>query len=335
MAENPSAGTPSIAAGVDVEIHLDPESRRAALEDEVRAGLTASPRQLSPVWFYDETGSRLFDRITRLPEYYPTRAEQQILSDHAEEIVAIARADTLVELGSGTSEKTRTLLDAMAGSGRLDAFVPLDVSEEVLVEASTAIADEYGIDVGPIVGDFVAHLDVVPRVGERLIVFLGSTIGNLDHLARRRFLFDLEAAMERTDSFLLGTDLVKDTDRLVAAYDDAAGVTAAFNRNVLAVLNAELGGDFDPDAFDHVARWNADERWMEMHLRANRDHRVRLADLDLDLSFAEGDEIRTETSAKFELVDLHTEMEQMGFVVDKSWTDPAGDYLLTLAHPYC
>jgi L-histidine Nalpha-methyltransferase len=191
------------------------------------------------------------------------------------------------------------------------------------------------VAVRPIMGDFSAHLGCVPHDGSRLIAFLGSTIGNLDPVARRRFLFDLEASMERGDSFLLGTDLIKDTDRLVAAYDDSAGVTAAFNRNVLAVLNAELGGDFDLDAFDHVARWNAEDRWMEMHLRADRDRDVRLEELDLDLRFVAGEELRTETSAKFELLDLHAELNQMGFIVDKTWTDPAGDYAVTLSHPYC
>jgi len=318
-----------------VDVCIDPHERRQALEAEVRAGLSSTPKQLSPVWFYDEVGSRLFDDITRLPEYYPTRTEHQLLVDHAAEIIGIAGPDTLVELGSGTSDKTRTLLDAMVSAGRLDRFVPVDVSEEILREAAVRIGTDYGTDVHAVVGDFLSHLDRIPVEGRRLVAFLGSTIGNLDPDARRRFLFDLESSMGHQDSFLLGTDLVKDRERLVAAYDDAAGVTAAFNRNVLAVLNAELGADFDPSRFEHVALWDEHRSWIEMRLRSTRDHTVHVAQLDLDIEFAQGEELRTETSAKFRTHELHAEMTELGFLVDKSWTDPAGDYLLTLAHPYC
>ena len=224
-----------------VDVHLPPDHRRAAMAADAESGLTATPKTLPPVWFYDEQGSELFDEITRLPEYYPTRAERAILRTHAAEIVRMAGADVLVELGSGTSDKTRLLLDAMAGAGTLQRFVPFDVSEETLRHAAAEIMAAYEIPVHAIVGDFHRHLGTIPRAGRRLVAFLGSTIGNLDPAQRRRFLFDLDATLDYDDWLLLGTDLVKNRARLVAAYDDAAGVTAAFNRNVLGVLDRELG----------------------------------------------------------------------------------------------
>ncbi len=319
-----------------IEVHLGPDDRRVALERDVREGLTRRPKSLPPVWFYDERGSRLFDEITRLPEYYPTRAEREILVRHAAEIVRTAGVSTLVELGSGTSEKTRLLLDAMAEADLLGSFVPFDVSEEVLTAAAVAIGSAYGCRVHAVVGDFHRHLAAIPDADDgRLVAFLGSTIGNLDPAQRRRFLFDLDAAMTRDDRLLLGTDLVKDVDRLVAAYDDPSGVTAAFNRNVLAVLNAELRGDLRPDAFDHVAFWDDDNAWIEMRLRARQAHSARLAALDLDVDFAQGEELHTEISSKFRPEQVSAELHDAGFVVEGTWTDPDGDFLLTLARPYC
>jgi dimethylhistidine N-methyltransferase len=318
-----------------VDVHLVPEERRRALERDVREGLTATPKSLPPVWFYDERGSVLFDEITRLPEYYLTRAERSILTRHARDIVAAAGADTLVELGSGTSEKTRLLLDAMADDGRLRRFVPFDVSEEVLRSAAHDIAARYGVEVVAVVGDFHRHLDEIPRDGRRLVAFLGSTIGNLDRRARRRFFADLDAAMDHDDRLLLGTDLVKPRERLRAAYDDASGVTAAFNRNVLSVLDRELGADFDPDAFDHVAVWNERESWIEMRLRSRRDQVVTIGDLDLEVRFARGEDLLTEISAKFTPDGVRGELWDAGFVTEATWTDAAGDFQLSLCRPYC
>jgi L-histidine N-alpha-methyltransferase len=318
-----------------IDVHVAPDARRVAIEHDVRTGLTATPKSLPPVWFYDECGSRLFDEITRLPEYYLTRAERSILDAHADEIVAAAGSDTLVELGSGTSEKTRLILDAMQRRGSLRRVVPFDVSEEVLREAAVDINGAYGVDVHAVVGDFHRHLGQIPRDGRRLVAFIGSTIGNLRPAERRRFLGDLDAAMAFTDRLLLGTDLVKDPARLVAAYDDAAGVTAAFNRNVLDVLNAELDGDFDTGAFDHVAVWNSEERWIEMRLRARRTHTAHLRALALDVPFTAGEEILTEISAKFTPEGIATELWESGFVVEQTWLDDAGDFQLTLARPYC
>ena len=301
--------------------------------DDVVAGLAATPKVLSPVWFYDEVGSRLFDEITRLPEYYLTRAERSILVDRAGELVERAGADTLVELGSGTSEKTRLLLDAMAAAGSLRRFVPLDVSEEVLREAAADVAAAYGIEVHAVVGDFSRHLDALPREGRRMVAFLGSTIGNLVPSERTRFLAAVRASLQEGDSFLLGTDLVKDRARLVAAYDDAAGVTARFNRNVLCVLDAELAGDFDPEAFDHVARWVEEERWIEMRLRSRRDQVVTLAAVERTVRFARDEEVRTEVSAKFTPEQVEDELATAGLALDGRWTDPAGDFQVALARP--
>jgi len=319
------------AAGVRVDVHLSPETLAASLEADVRAGLTATPKELPPKWFYDDRGSELFDAITRLPEYYPTRAERAILTTHAPEIAAVTRPDTLVELGSGTSEKTRLLLDALRDVGTLTTFTPFDVSEATLRAAASAVAGEYGIVVHAVVGDFEAHLDELPPGGTRLVAFLGGTIGNLAPPARTRFLADLAAVLNPGDSVLLGTDLVKDTARLEAAYDDAAGVTAAFNRNVLTVINRALDGDFVPDRFEHVARWDPDEAWIEMRLRAREAHQVRLDAIDLTVGFAAGEDVRTEISAKFTAARVAGELDRAGFRVERFFTDPAGDFGVTLA----
>src|SRR5256885_9891783 len=270
------------------------------LRAEPRRGLTATPKQLPPKWFYDERGSALFDEITRLPEYYPTRCERAILTARAREIVERAECDTLVELGSGTSEKTRLLLDAMRDAGLLTRFVPFDVSKQTLHDTAAALEDEYpDVEIQPVVGDFMLDLHTIPRGGRRLVAFLGGTIGNLLPDARARFLRDVASMLGPDDHFLLGTDLVKDAARLEAAYDDARGVTAEFNKNVLHVMNRELDADFDVDAFEHVAVFDREREWIEMRLRSTRDQTVCVRVLDLDVQFAPGEEMRTEVSAKF------------------------------------
>jgi len=298
----------------------------------VRTGLAAHPKWLPPKWFYDDRGSELFDAITRLPEYYPTRTERAILLAHAGDVAERTRADTLVELGSGTSEKTRVLLDALAKEGLLARFVPFDVSEATLRSSADEIAREYaGIDVHAVVGDFERHLDTLPRGGRRVVAFLGSTIGNLEPDARRVFFGDLASTLAPGDALLLGTDLVKDPARLVAAYDDAQGVTAEFNRNVLRVVNRELGANFDPEAYAHVARWNTDAEWIEMRLRADIAQRVRIERIDLDVEFAAGEEMRTEVSTKFRREGITSELEAAGLELAAWWTDDAGDFALSLA----
>jgi L-histidine N-alpha-methyltransferase len=314
--------------------HLGPVDADAALRADVLAGLTVTPRSLPPRWFYDERGSALFDEITRLPEYYPTRTERGLLAAHAGDIAAASGADTLVELGSGTSEKTRLLLAALAAAGTLRRFVPVDVDPSVLRAAGTAItAERPDLAVDAVVADFTTHLDELPRGGRRLVAFLGSTIGNLEPGPRAEFLAGLAGTLSPGESFLLGTDLVKDPDRLVRAYDDAAGVTAAFNRNVLAVLDRELGADFDPDAFEHVALWDAEHEWIEMRLRSRRAQVVHVPALDLEVRFDAGEELRTEVSAKFRRAGVERELAAAGLRLTHWWTDEAGDFALSLSTP--
>ncbi|MCV7422403.1 L-histidine N(alpha)-methyltransferase [Mycobacterium yunnanensis] len=317
---------------VSLSNYLEADAAARALRRDVRDGLTASPKTLPPKWFYDARGSDLFDQITRLPEYYPTRAEAAILRAHAADIAAASGADTLVELGSGTSEKTRILLDAMNEAGSLRRFVPFDVDATILESAGAAISAEYPrVEIDAVCGDFEEHLGKIPLVGRRLVVFLGSTIGNLTTGPRAEFLAALADTLQPGDTLLLGTDLVKDTGRLVRAYDDAAGVTAAFNKNVLAVVNRELGADFDVDAFDHVALWNDDELRIEMRLRANAAQRVRIDDLDLTVDFAAGEEMLTEVSCKFPPEAVAEELAAAGLRRIAWWTDDAGDFGLSLA----
>ena len=318
-------------ASVTVEVFLSGDELATALADDVRAGLRSIPKELPPKWFYDDRGSELFDEITRLPEYYPTRAERAILDARASEIATLTRADTLVELGSGTSEKTRLLLDALANAGTLERFVPFDVSEQTLRSAATAIATDFAIDVHAVVGDFERDLDRIPRGGRRIVAFLGGTIGNLAPKPRAAFLADVASGLGPDDWLLLGTDLVKSVARLEAAYDDAAGVTAEFNRNVLRVVNRELDADFVPESFSHVAAWNAEEEWIEMRLRSETAQHVEVGRLGMGVDFAAGEEMRTEISAKFRRGGVAEELSAAGLELVEWWTDPAGDFALSLA----
>ncbi|SEM01874.1 L-histidine Nalpha-methyltransferase [Blastococcus sp. DSM 46786] len=319
---------------VSLTSHLAPDDAREALRADALAGLTSTPKSLPPRWFYDERGSELFDQITRLPEYYPTRAERAVLQVHADAIAAASGADVLVELGSGTSEKTRLLLTALSRAGTLRRFVPFDIDPTVLAAAGAAVVEEYPeVTVDAVIGDFTEHLDRLPRTGRRMVAFLGSTIGNLEPVPRARFLTDLAGTLDPGDSFLLGTDLVKDPARLLRAYDDAAGVTAAFNRNVVTVLNRELGADFDETAFEHVAVWDAEHEWIEMRLRSRTEQVVRVAALDLDVPFAEAEEMRTEVSAKFRREGVEAELAAAGLRLTHWWTDRDGDFAVSLSVP--
>jgi L-histidine N-alpha-methyltransferase len=337
-----------------IEHRLPADYRAASLRADALAGLTATPKSLPPKWFYDAQGSALFEKITELPEYYPTRAERAILRAVAPEIAALTRATVLVELGSGSSEKTRLLLSALRDAGTLRGYVPVDVSESALAAAGDALAAEYpGLTVHAVVADFEKYLglpseasaarngdaaenDAAPNdaaAGPRLVAFLGSTIGNMVPAEREVFLRRVRARLRPGDTFLLGTDLVKDPAVLVAAYDDSAGVTAAFNKNVLAVLNAELGAAFDLDAFEHVAAWDAEREWIEMRLRATSAQSVRVSDLGLTVEFAAGEEMRTEVSAKFREAGVRSELAAAGLAMRSWWTDPDGRFGLSLAVP--
>ena len=319
-----------------IDVHLSPDDVRRRMRADAIGGLQASAKSIPPVWFYDERGSQLFEQITTLPEYYPTRAERALLEAHAPAIAELSKADTLVELGAGSCEKTRVLLGALQQVGSLARYVPFDVSDEFLREAASTLSDEYeGLTVHLVIGDFSEHLTAIPTDGRRLVAFLGGTIGNFDPARRARFLFDLNCTMSSEDSLLLGTDLVKDRGPLVAAYDDAAGVTAQFNKNVLHVLNNQLGGDFDLDLFTHVAIWNEDEQWIEMRLRATEATDVTLREAGIAVHFDQGEDLLTEISAKFTPARVEEELSAAGFVVDAMWGAEEGEFLLTLAHPYC
>jgi L-histidine N-alpha-methyltransferase len=314
-----------------VDVYLHPEDLAAGLAADVEAGLTSRPKHLSPKWLYDPRGCDLFEQICELPEYYPTRAECSILAGRAGELADLTGATTLVELGSGASDKTRLLLDALVERGSLERFVGFDVAEPTLRAALADLATRYpGVAMAGVVGDFEVHLDRIPEGDGRLVAFLGGTIGNLEPLARMDFLAILGKVLHPGEWFLVGTDLVKDPARLVAAYDDAAGVTAAFDRNILAILNRELEADFDLEAFSHVARWDAEEEWIEMRLRSARAQVVTLRRIDLAVEFGAGEELRTEVSAKFRLEGIAGELAAAGFATVAQWTDPHGDFALTL-----
>ena len=313
-------------------VFLTPDDLRHALEADVRNGLTSEPKELPPKWFYDDRGSQLFEAITRLPEYYLTGAERLILDERRHEIAPFTGADTIVELGSGTSEKTRLLLDAFVDRRQLRRFIPFDVSEPTLRRAAASLAEEYpGVEITALVGDFDHHLAEIPGDGRRIIAFLGSTIGNFGPKDRADFLAKLSASMDLGDSLLLGTDLVKNERRLVAAYDDADGVTAAFNRNVLRVVNRELQATFRPERFAHVARFDEEQEWIEMLLRSEADQEVAVKALDLEVAFADGEEMRTEISCKFRRDRVDEELAAAGLMLARWWTDERGDFALSLS----
>ncbi len=321
------------AEAIEIKVRLRADGG-AAMARDIRLGLTARPKELAPKYFYDELGSQLFERITELPEYYPTRTEREILSQRSAEIVAAAgEPGTLVELGSGSAAKTRHLLSAMRDAGCLATYVPVDISEEITHETAKSLVEEYpGLTIRGLVCDFEHDLERIPNGGGgRLVAFLGGTIGNLYPDARHDFLTRIAALLEPGDQILLGTDLVKDPDRLEAAYDDPGGVTAEFNKNVLRVLNREFGGDFDLDEFEHVARYDTEAARMDIRLRSLAEQTVRLDGLDLTVRFAAGEEMRTEISSKFTRERLERVYLDAGLRPDGWFTDPAEDYALSLA----
>ncbi|MGI9080245.1 MAG: L-histidine N(alpha)-methyltransferase [Acidimicrobiales bacterium] len=315
-----------------VEVHLTAHDLRAALRGDVEAGLTSMPKELPPKWFYDQRGSELFDRITRLPEYYPTIRERFLLAEQSDYVARFTGADTVVELGSGTSDKTRLLLDAFRKAGSLRRFTPFDVSEATVRQAAAELAAEYPeVEITAVVGDFDHHLGAIPTDGRRLIAFLGGTIANFAPKPRAEFLAALSATMAPGDALLLGTDLVKSEARMVAAYDDPGGVTAEFNRNVLRVVNRELHADFVPERFSHVAGFDPEEEWIEMRLRADEAEMVDVDDLGLTVAFGEGEMMRTEISTKCRRSGVEAELGEADLELARWWTDPDGDYAVSLS----
>jgi L-histidine Nalpha-methyltransferase len=318
---------------VVVESYVGPADERS-LADDVLDGLTKPFKELPPKHFYDARGAELFDRICELPEYYPTRAERSILEQRSADLVAATGAAELVELGSGTAAKTRLLLQAMADAGTLHRYVPVDVTQAMVIECAEALVDEFpGLRVHGIVGDFERHLRHLPPPepdAPRVLAFLGGTIGNFTPGSRRRFLRGLGRLLRPgIDHLLLGTDLVKDPGVLEAAYDDAAGVTAEFNRNVLRVINRELDADFDVDAFDHVAFFDREREWIEMRLRAQRRMEVSVRKLGLEVTFAPREELRTEISAKFTPERLRADLAAAGLQLRELLTDAEGRFALS------
>jgi L-histidine Nalpha-methyltransferase len=320
-------------APITIAIHTFGREVRDDLVRDVRAGLGSDPKSLPPRWFYDERGSELFEAITRLPEYYQTRTETAILTGAAADIIARVRPEALVELGAGSAEKTRLLIEP-AIRDRLKWFVPFDISEAFLQHTARRLASDFpGLAVYAVVGDFTMHVNRVPRHGQQLVAFLGSTIGNFDTDQRARFLGQVRELLQPGDAFLLGVDLVKDEAELVAAYDDAAGVTAEFNLNVLRVLNRELGADFDLGAFAHVACFDRERSRIEMRLRARTAQRVSIPRADMTVEFAAGETLLTEISVKFTRESIQRELEASGLDLARWYTDPRERFALCLCTP--
>jgi L-histidine Nalpha-methyltransferase len=318
---------------IEIDSYLDGSSLDS-MADEVREGLSRELKELPPKYFYDGRGSELFDRITELPEYYPTRCERAILNRRAPVIVDLAEANELVELGSGSASKTRALLFAMAGAGMLERYLPMDVSESVVQRSAEELAEIYpGINVHGVVGDFEQHLASVPAGDHPLVAFLGGTIGNFYPDARARFLAHVRELLSHGGRLLIGIDLVKDVEIVEAAYNDSAGVTAEFNRNVLHAINRELDADFDADAFEHVAFFDEQNSWIEMRLRALGQQRVSIPGADFELVLADGEEIRTEISTKFTQERLAAELSRAGMQIEAFFTDADSYFGLTLAAP--
>ena len=321
-----------LTESLTLQSYLPPDFLAEALRADVTRGLSATPKALPPKWFYDEHGSMLFEEITRLPEYYPTRAEREILVANSGAIATTTGARTLVELGSGSGVKTRLLIEALRAQGTLSTYVPMDVSPSALLESGRTLVHDYpGLLVHGMLADFEHQLGVLPVGDRRLTAFLGGTIGNLEPGPRAAFLADLRGSTAVGDWLLLGTDLVKDPAVLVPAYDDSAGVTALFNKNVLDVINRELAADFKPDAFEHVALWDPEAEWIELRLRSTAEQKVTVGDLDLVVAFGAGEEMRTEVSAKFRPEGVRAELAAAGFASRAAWTDQAGRFMVTLA----
>jgi L-histidine Nalpha-methyltransferase len=321
-------------AAIEIEVDLPEGGALAGMAEVVREGLSCPFKELPPKYFYDERGSELFERITEQPEYYPTRSERRILAARADEIVAAATPRTLIELGSGAASKSRMLLDAMRAAGTLEKFVPVDISEGITRRVAAELVDEYpGLSVEGIVCDYETHLERIPRPEGALFAFLGGTIGNFRPGPRRSFLARIATLMYPGDRFLLGTDLVKDRGTLEAAYNDSAGVTSEFNKNVLNVLNRELDADFDTGAFEHVAFWDEENEWIDIRLRALSEQFVDLRELDMRAHFSRNEEMRTEISTKFTRERIESSYADAGLELVEWWTDPDELYALSLARP--
>lgn len=322
---------------VDLE-RLATAGAHQALTCEVRRGLIARPRSLSPWMFYDAEGSRLFERITTLPEYYPTRTERAILSRHADAIVAAAHSDRssplrLVELGAGTASKSCILLAAALRISGDVVYMPVDVCSDALeLACQNVVCALPEVRLQPIVRNYVSHpLELEPFDGTTLALYIGTSIGNFSREEARHILRNLGAQLQTGDALLLGTDMVKDQPTLLAAYDDGDGITAAFNLNILHRLNRELGANFDTARFRHRVLWNSTESRIEMHLESTQEQVVSIEDAELSLHFIRGETIHTENSYKFTDQGIRTLLMGVGFEIRGGWKDSRGWYAVTLA----
>jgi L-histidine N-alpha-methyltransferase len=316
-----------------IRVDVLPGPRREHVLAEIRRGLLARPPRTNPKYFYDDRGSALFEAICELPEYYPTRTERALLAAVAGDVARRTGAAELAELGPGSALKTRLLLDALAARGHLRLFVPFDWSAGMVRRVAQELVREYPqLHVHAVVGDFVEQLDALPRSsGPRLVAFLGGTIGNFRPDEARRFLGGVASRMAAGEHLLLGTDLVKPTARLEAAYNDSAGVTAEFNLNVLRVLNDVAGADFVPERFAHRAFFDREQSWIEMRLVSQARQDVHLLALDLRLALAPGDEILTEISAKYDRPRVEHLLAASGFDLEAWYVDPENLFALSLA----
>jgi len=317
---------------IRIDEYLEDSGALPSLADDVRRGLTATSKSLPPKYFYDERGSRLFEQICGTPEYYLTRTEKALLESVAQRIIARVRPRDLVELGPGSADKARVLLDAMQRAGSLGRYIPVDVSPEIVQSSARALTQAYpGLRVQAVIGDFLQHLDKIPGGERRLVIFLGSTIGNLEHGPAVAFLRHLAEALEPGDAFLLGTDLVKSPEMLEAAYNDSQGLTRDFNRNILRVINRHLHADFQPERFRHVAFFNAQRQRVESYLESEVEQDVSIDALDLRLRFRKGERIHTEYSQKYTRDSVEELLRDGGMELLDWLTDPKGWFGLALA----
>lgn len=315
-----------------IDVHVDEADLFEHMKDECRVGLLKNPKEIPPKFFYDARGSVLFEQITELPEYYQTRTERKILEDVVGVLETRHRFRQLLEFGSGSSSKTRVLLDAMHESGNLELYLPLDVSESIVRMTAERLVDDYPeMRVHGIIGDFTRHLAEIPKGAHRLLVFLGGTIGNFRPEDATIFLRDVASTMGPHDRLLLGTDLVKEPRRIEAAYNDSKGVTAEFNLNVLSAINARLGADFDLENYDHLAPYREDVQWIEMRLRAKRSRRVSIPALDMEIGIDAGEEILTEISRKFTRASANHMVESAGLEMTDWFTDDESLFGLSLS----
>jgi L-histidine Nalpha-methyltransferase len=318
-----------------VDRHLPPDLRTNALRADAREGLTESPKRIPSKWLFDAKGSDLWEQITRLPEYYPFRTERDILQAAADEIADVTKASSIIELGSGSAIKTRILLDALRRAGTLRSYTSIDISESALIAAGSRLIAEYpGLSVQAMLADFETQAEAIAAhepPAPRLVLFLGGTIGQLTPGQRAEFLRRLRSAFRTGDMLLLGVDLVKDPAELLAAYDDAAGVSTAFNKNLLAVLNAQVGADFDLDAFDYIVVWDDKAEYLSMWEQSRIDQAVHLSKIDLSVELAAWERIWTAISAKFRRDGIQAELADAGFSPQHWWTDPGGRYGVSLS----